>query len=642
MNLRMLKIKTRMLVFFLITIIAVMLGVMVINSQITKHALNTNLTNVLYTMSNIASQGVKMGLEFSDSDAVQDALKSFTDQELFSYVSVENREGESVYTFRRDGFPEIKENDITKLNFDGEIFKQVPVTSDDQDIGVITIGVRLDDRDKALAKASLYTFLLALGIIGLFVIITNYIANGIAVPVQKIRKIADELAHGNLDHDLDDKLKIGHEIGELVESFRQMILSQKEKADAALQISKGNLDVQVKVLSEADILGKAMNSMKDSVQAMMEDADSLVNAAIEGQLEVRANVSRHDGDFAKIINGFNKTLDAFLGPLSKVVESLQKIEDNDLTCKITEIYKGNHAETVQTLNTAIEKLDRNLLHISNLAEQIATGTQEINQGSQAVAQGASDQASSLEEVSSSLQEMSSITEQNTSNAKEAKALSESARESTSRGVDSMNDLSIAIERIKDSSDETYKIVNTIDEIAFQTNLLALNAAVEAARAGEAGKGFAVVAEEVRNLAVRSAEAAKNTANMIEESVKNAGSGVSLSQKVLNNLLEINERVVKVGEVMAEIAMASEQQNQGIDQINQAVEQMNRVTQQTAANSEEAASSTEELASQAKEIWNMISEFTLSSGNSSYVQPANGNKNGNSHSFNAEPMKMLNV
>ena len=119
-------------------------------------------------------------------------------------------------------------------------------------------------------------------------------------------------------------LKIGHEIGELVESFRQMILSQKEKADAALQISKGNLDVQVKVLSEADILGKAMNSMKDSVQAMMEDADSLVNAAIEGQLEVRANVSRHEGDFAKIINGFNKTLDAFLGPLSKLLNHYRK------------------------------------------------------------------------------------------------------------------------------------------------------------------------------------------------------------------------------------------------------------------------------------------------------------------------------
>ena len=206
-----------------------------------------------------------------------------------------------------------------------------------------------------------------------------------------------------------------------------------------------------------------------------------------------------------------------------------------------------------------------------------------------------------------------MTKQNLASAKEAKNLTDATSVSTERGVDSMKRLTDAIAKIKNSSDQTAKIIKTIDEIAFQTNLLALNAAVEAARAGDAGKGFAVVAEEVRNLAMRSAEAAKNTANMIEESTKNAENGVVLNQEVLKNLEEINQKVKKVSEVMAEIEAASEQQSQGIGQINTGIEQMNQVTQQNAANSEESASAAEELNSQSEEMRGLVSSFTISNG-----------------------------
>jgi methyl-accepting chemotaxis protein len=206
-----------------------------------------------------------------------------------------------------------------------------------------------------------------------------------------------------------------------------------------------------------------------------------------------------------------------------------------------------------------------------------------------------------------------MTRQNSENAREARSLSKSAELAVEHGVESMNRLSDAIGRIKASSDATAKIIKTIDEIAFQTNLLALNAAVEAARAGDAGKGFAVVAEEVRNLAMRSAEAAKNTANLIEESVHNSENGVNLNKEVLNNLNEINGQVKKVGAVMSQIAAASEQQTQGVDQVNSVITQMNLVTQQIASNAEESASGAEELAGQSDELKSMVRAFKLSKG-----------------------------
>lgn len=245
--------------------------------------------------------------------------------------------------------------------------------------------------------------------------------------------------------------------------------------------------------------------------------------------------------------------------------------------------------------------------------EAAAASDQISGGATCLAETSSEQGSSLDEVSSSLHEMASMTQQNAANAREARGISEVAGDATSRGVEAMERLSGAVERIKESSDETAKIVQTIDEIAFQTNLLALNAAVEAARAGDAGKGFAVVAEEVRNLAMRSADAAKGTAELIQGSVEKADEGVEINGEVVTQLREIHGGVDRVREVMAEISAASEQQSRGVDGITTAMEQMNGVTQTVAVNAEQSAGVAEELAAQARLLQDLVGGFTLERG-----------------------------
>ncbi len=240
--------------------------------------------------------------------------------------------------------------------------------------------------------------------------------------------------------------------------------------------------------------------------------------------------------------------------------------------------------------------------------QVAGAAGQMSSASQTLAEGSSEQAASLEEASASLEEMAAMTKRNADSAQSAKDLSSQTRKSADEGATHMEEMRRAMDAIKSSSDDIAKIIKTIDEIAFQTNILALNAAVEAARAGEAGLGFAVVAEEVRNLAQRSAQSAKDTAAKIEDAIRRSEHGVTISANVAHSLSDIVDKAHKVDTLVAEIAQASKEQSQGIDQLNTTVNQMDRVTQSSAGTAEETAAAAEELSAQAISLRESVSQL----------------------------------
>jgi methyl-accepting chemotaxis protein len=255
-------------------------------------------------------------------------------------------------------------------------------------------------------------------------------------------------------------------------------------------------------------------------------------------------------------------------------------------------------------------INRVIEGLSDGAEQVASASTQVSSASQSLAEGASEQASSIEETSSSIEEMSSMTRQNADNAKQANSLMADTSKVVDEANHSMKALTLSMSEISTASEETGKIIKTIDEIAFQTNLLALNAAVEAARAGEVGAGFAVVADEVRNLAMRAAEAAKNTANLIEGTVKKIKNGSEIVAKTNEAFEKVATGAKKVGELVGEIAAASQEQAQGIEQINKAVAEMDKVVQKNASSAEESASASEEMNAQTEQMKSHVHELVV--------------------------------
>ncbi len=411
-----------------------------------------------------------------------------------------------------------------------------------------------------------------------------FIRRKITNPIKELEAVAENIRDGRI-MDLEIRAGSGDEIGRLANSMAETVDSLREIVRTSNEIAAGNLDAQYTPRSENDELGNPLKIMRDNIVRHIESIKKM-------RAEMEAN---------------SKYLEK---SVRKMISVMEAVADGDLTQSLEAEKDDDVGKLAGQINSTVKSLHDLVVQVTEAVWQIRNASDDISGGAQNVAEGASEQASMMEEVSSSLEEMSSMTKLNAENASMAQVLAKESSENTKKGAGAMTRMNDAIRKIRKSSDETASIVKTIDEIAFQTNLLALNAAVEAARAGEAGKGFAVVADEVRSLAMRSAEAAKDTTDMIQESVNNSENGVLIANEVTESLREIEESGDKVNNLIAEIAAASKEQALGIEQVNIAMNESDTVTQKNASSAEESASAAEELSAQAEQLAKIIGSFKV--------------------------------
>lgn len=353
--------------------------------------------------------------------------------------------------------------------------------------------------------------------------------------------------------------------------------------------------------------------------ATEEEVAAIVEAAANGDFTRRMDLADKSGFFRKLGEGINRLLDTADKGLAEVAQVLGALAQGDLTQKVTGEYAGTFGKLKADTNTTVDRLRDIVRQIKEATDAINTAAKEIAAGNADLSQRTEEQASSLEETASSMEELTSTVKQNAENARQANQLAKGASEVATKGGQVVREVVSTMSAIDESSRKIVDIISVIDGIAFQTNILALNAAVEAARAGEQGRGFAVVAGEVRNLAQRSAAAAKEIKALINDSVEKVAGGTRLVEEAGRTMEEIVTSVKRVTDIMGEISAASLEQSSGIEQVNQAVAQMDEVTQQNAALVEEAAAAAESMEEQAQNLAAAVAVFKLDDGDARPVQ-----------------------
>jgi methyl-accepting chemotaxis protein len=364
------------------------------------------------------------------------------------------------------------------------------------------------------------------------------------------------------------------------------------------RISKGDIPPKITDPYNGDfnILKNNLNTCIDAVNALVADATLLSAAAVEGRLETRADASKHQGDFQKIVKGVNDTLDNVVGPINEVRRIMEAMSGGDLSQTIRTAYRGDFDELKSAINQTVVKLVGIIGEVRSAADNLTNAAGQVSATAQSLSQSSSEQAASVEETTSSMEQMTASISQNTENAKVTDGMASKAAKEAAEGGE-------AVTKTVDDMKSIASKIGIIDDIAYQTNLLALNAAIEAARAGDHGKGFAVVAAEVRKLAERSQVAAQEIGNLASSSVKQAERAGTL-------LTEMVPTIRKTSDLVQEIASASSEQSSGVAQINGAMGQLNQATQQNASASEQLAATAEELGAQAEQLQQTMTFFHL--------------------------------
>jgi len=527
---------------------------------------------------------------------------------------------------------------------------------------IVGSGIYVDDVDAAFRADALNQAVL-LALMGVLLFVAGWvISRAITRPLSRAVEVADAIAHGRLDSRIEaggsdesarlleamqrmqsvltgivesqSEMKRRHAEGEI--SFRmdagQFEGSFRDVAEGVNELVAAHLAVKMQVV---DVVGRyargdlsvdferlpgekakvteAVDAVKASLGALDAEIRKLVEAAARGDFTVRGDETRYQHSFREMVSGLNQLMETSAAGLGDVARVLGAVAKGDLTETITNQYEGTFGQLKDDANKTVEQLGTIVTQIKQSTDTINTAAKEIAQGNADLSQRTEEQASSLEETASSMEELTSTVKQNAENAKQANQLAVGASDVATRGGQVVAQVVDTMGAINESSKKIVDIISVIDGIAFQTNILALNAAVEAARAGEQGRGFAVVATEVRNLAQRSAGAAKEIKQLISDSVEKVDSGTRLVDEAGKTMDEIVGSIKRVTDIMAEITAASQEQSSGIDQVNQAVSQMDQVTQQNAALVEEAAAAAESMQEQAEGLAQAVAIFRLAGG-----------------------------
>jgi methyl-accepting chemotaxis protein len=407
--------------------------------------------------------------------------------------------------------------------------------------------------------------------------------------------------------------------------------------------------------SDNDQLIPSLVRMIQNIVMLVVETQTMTRIAVEGDLDHRGNASKFPGEYARVIEGFNDTLDAVIDPVraasatlnqlaqgnlnvtmtgdfkaqhgkikddmnrtitflrqyvDEITTALERIGQGDLSLEITNHYLGDFIAIKYAINDITTRLSTVMGEINEAAGQVESGSRQISDGGQQLSHGTTEQASSIQELSASIEEVAAETKRNAINANEANDRAIEVQTNAQSGNEQMKKMVTSMVAINESSHNISKVIKVIDDIAFQTNILALNAAVEAARAGQHGKGFAVVAEEVRTLAARSAEAVKETTVLIEGSITKVEAGTQIADETAASIIEILNQIEKVASLVASIARASNDQASEIAQITTGLDQISQVVQTNSATSEESAAASQELSSQAEMLKEMVSTFKI--------------------------------
>jgi methyl-accepting chemotaxis protein len=389
-------------------------------------------------------------------------------------------------------------------------------------------------------------------------------------------------------------------------------------ADAVGKIAAGDLSMTLALKpGDTSSLLYSLKVMQDSLRTIVAEIKNIVEAAaVRGDFGVKMDITGKQGytkELSELLNQLSNITETGISDVVRVANALAK---GDLTQTISKDYPGSFDEMKTGINGTVENLKQLVGEIKDATDTINTASKEIAAGNSDLSQRTEEQASSLEETASSMEELTSTVRQNAENAKQANQLAIGASDVAGKGGAVVSQVVTTMDSINESSRKIVDIISVIDGIAFQTNILALNAAVEAARAGEQGRGFAVVAGEVRNLAQRSAAAAKEIKTLIGDSVGKVEDGSKLVAQAGQTMEEIVSSIRRVTDIMSEITAASVEQSQGIEQVNLAITQMDEVTQQNAALVEEAAAAAEALEEQAQNLSVSVATFKVEEGSGS--------------------------